>query len=70
VWLSVPQGVRAETIRAAVSEKGGHATLVRGTCSTGAFHPSPPAVAAIEAGLRQRFDPKGLFNPGLMGRAA
>ncbi len=70
VWLQVPQGAHAEAIRAAVEEKGGHATLVRGGSAEGAFHPSKPGVAAIEAGLRQRFDPKGLFNPGLMGRAA
>ena len=70
VWLSVPRGQKAESVRAAVGEMGGHATLVRGTCAGGAFHPAHPEVAAIEAGLRQRFDPKGLFNPGLMGHAA
>ena len=70
VWLQFPQGAHAEAIRAAVEEKGGHATLVRGGSAEGAFHRSKPGVAAIEAGLRQRFDPKGLFNPGLMGRAA
>jgi glycolate oxidase FAD binding subunit len=30
------------------------------------FHPEPPPVAAIATGLRARFDPAGLFNPGLM----
>nr|WP_306151597.1 FAD-binding protein [Roseovarius sp. MMSF_3281] len=70
VWLQVPQGRQAEAIRAAVDEKGGHATLVRGRNAVATFHPPKPGVEAIEAGLRQRFDPKGVFNPGLMGRVA
>ena len=35
----------------------------------GAFHPEPPAVAALAAGLRARFDPAGLLNPGRMAPA-
>jgi FAD/FMN-containing dehydrogenase len=31
-----------------------------------ANHPEPPAVAALTAGLRARFDPKGILNPGRM----
>jgi len=31
--------------------------------------PEPPALAAIGARIRQKFDPRGLFNPGKM-RAA
>jgi glycolate oxidase FAD binding subunit len=34
------------------------------------FHPEPAPVAAIAAGLRRRFDPAGILNPGRMGSAA
>ncbi|WP_435256422.1 FAD-binding protein [Thioclava sp. FR2] len=44
----------------------GHATRIRGR-GEGAFHPEPPAVAALTRGLRAKFDPRGLFNAGLMG---
>jgi glycolate oxidase FAD binding subunit len=48
----------------------GHATLVRAASGTkralGVFHPEPPALAAIARGLRQKFDPRGILNPGLM----
>ncbi|MBC7133746.1 MAG: glycolate oxidase subunit GlcE [Roseovarius sp.] len=64
IWLLAPEG-RGQAIRAAVAARGGHATRVRGT-GADAFHPRPAPVAALEAGLRRRFDPRGLFNPGLM----
>lgn len=70
VWLRVPSG---SDVRAALGTFGGHATLVRAAPETkarlGVFHPAAAPVAAIEAGLRARFDPRGLFNPGLMGPA-
>jgi len=36
--------------------------------STGAqrFQPETNGVATLSAGLRQRFDPKGILNAGLM----
>ena len=46
----------------------GHATRLRG--ETGAlprFHPEPAPVAALSEGLRRRFDPRGILNPGVMG---
>ena len=47
---------------------GGHATRLRGrNAAIPAFHPEPAPVAAISAGLRARFDPRGILNPGLMG---
>lgn len=70
VWLMVPPGTRAREIRAAVSATGGHATLVRGDRSGGVFQPLAPAVGAIQDGLRARFDPRRILNPGLMDRAA
>ncbi|WP_397543727.1 glycolate oxidase subunit GlcE [Roseovarius salis] len=70
VWLLVPEGTGAASIRQAVAETGGHATLIRGNRAAGAFQPLSPAVATLQDGLRQRFDPRGILNPGLMGQAA
>ncbi len=74
VWLLAPEGsgVNATTIRAAVARIGGHATLIRGNPSVGTFQPLSPAVSALQDGLRQKFDPRQILNPGLMteGKAA
>jgi glycolate oxidase FAD binding subunit len=70
IWLLVPASSNATEIRSAVAETGGHATLIRGNRAAGAFQPLSPAVAALHDGLRARFDPRGVLNPGLMGRAA
>ena len=49
----------------------GHATLVRAAPETKralrVFHPEPAPLAAIAEGLRRKFDPRGILNPGLMG---
>ncbi len=70
VWLLMPS-VSADTVRHEVAALGGHATLVRATQADRAavpvFQPEPAPLAAITTGLRQRFDPRGLLNPGLMG---
>ncbi|MBZ0122414.1 MAG: FAD-binding protein, partial [Roseovarius sp.] len=70
VWLLVPEGTQGRDIWRAVAAVGGHATLVRGDRSGGAFQPLAPAVAALQAGLKQRFDPRGILNPGLMDAEA
>ena len=70
VWLRMPEGTAPDKIRQPVDAAGGHATLIRGNRSAGVFHPLPAPIAALQEGLRQKFDPKGLFNPGLMGQAA
>lgn len=66
IWALVDEGTN---LRARMPAVGGHATLVRGSAATRAalpvFHPEPTPVAALSAGLRARFDPRGLF-PGLM----
>ncbi|MBM3391094.1 MAG: glycolate oxidase subunit GlcE [Betaproteobacteria bacterium] len=55
----------ADTVRAAVSQAGGHATLFRGgNESVGAFQPLPLPLMAIHKNLKRSFDPQGLFNPG------
>ncbi len=50
---------------------GGHATLIKGPddlrADVSVFQPEAPAVAALAQGVRAKFDPKGIFNPGLMG---
>ncbi|MFO1140914.1 MAG: FAD-binding protein [Amaricoccus sp.] len=63
----------ATDVRAAMAGIPGHATLVRAAPEAaarwGVFHPEPPAVAALSAGLRARFDPRGILNPGRMAPA-
>lgn len=48
----------------------GHATLVRAAEPTRrtvpVFQPEPAAVSALTSGIRARFDPKGVLNPGIM----
>lgn len=57
-------------LRARMAGIAGHATLVRASEETRAriapFPPEPAALAAISAGLRSKFDPRGILNPCLM----
>ena len=63
IWARVP----ADTdLRGRLGAFDGHATLVRGTGHP-KFQPEPPALATLSQGLRQRFDPRGILNTGLMG---
>jgi glycolate oxidase FAD binding subunit len=55
----------AATLREAAQSAGGHATLFRGTAPLdGAFAPLAPALLALHRNLKQRFDPRGIFNHG------
>jgi glycolate oxidase FAD binding subunit len=64
-WLASKADAR--TIRAAVAQAGGHATLFRATDKgAGVFTPLAPALAKIHRNLKQAFDPAGIFNPGRM----
>jgi len=67
VWVLVPAGT---DLRARMTVPG-HATLTRAGAETraqlGQFHPEPAPLAAISAGLRAKFDPRGILNAGLMG---
>jgi glycolate oxidase FAD binding subunit len=73
VWLLTPEtstcGVAR--IRQQTAALGGHATLVRANAATRAaievFEPEPAPLARISAGLRAKFDPAGVLNPGRMG---
>ncbi|MBO9473875.1 FAD-binding protein [Shimia sp. R10_1] len=65
IWVEVT----ADTdVRALVSQ--GHATLMRASDATkdrlGVFQPEPAPLAALSAGLRTKFDPRSILNPGLM----
>ncbi|WP_109670465.1 FAD-binding protein [Roseicyclus mahoneyensis] len=68
IWALVPEGT---DLRARLGAFAGHATLVRASEETRAriapFHPEPAPLAALSAGLRAKFDPRGILNPGLMG---
>lgn len=59
LWVLAPKGAN---LRPAV--KTGHATLIRGEGT--AFPPEPAPIAALSAALRQKFDPRGVLNPGRM----
>lgn len=66
-WIKAAPGVDVQTIRAAATKAGGHATLFKGgDKSVGVFHPLQPAVARIHRHLKNTFDPAGVFNPGRM----
>ena len=53
-------------------ENGGHATLVKAPQDVwplvSAFQPKQAGVARLTEAVRQKFDPKGLFNRGLMAQ--
>ncbi|MDP2738838.1 MAG: FAD-binding protein [Pseudorhodobacter sp.] len=71
VWLLLAEGV---DLRTRIGPFVGHATLVRArvrasadtVARIAAFPPEPAPLAALAAGLRARFDPRGILNPGLM----
>ncbi|MCC0076214.1 MAG: FAD-binding protein [Rhodobacter sp.] len=67
IWLLQPEGT---DLRAVLGPFKGHATLIRASVETRAriapFQPEPAPVAALANGLRARFDPRGILNPGLM----
>ncbi len=65
LWAALPEGAkgRPEGFK-------GHATLVRGSAGrrkqVQVFQPEPAAIAALSEGLRRKFDPRGILNPGVM----
>lgn len=63
VWIVSPE---AADVRSQVGR--GHATRIRGHQGTmPKFTPEHPRLGAISQGIRDRFDPRGILNPGLMG---
>lgn len=59
LWLRLPPGQGA-TLRAAIPQ--GHATRWQGDDPAPAAPPEAPAIAALAAGLRRQFDPRGVFT--------
>jgi len=73
-WLELAEAgadAGAAALRAALAPMGGHATLVRAPeavrVSVDVFQPQPASLAALSRGIKQKFDPRGILNPGLMG---
>lgn len=64
-WLK--SAVPAATIRAAVQQHGGHATLFHAPDQRGdIFQPLPAPLAALHLRLKDAFDPKRILNRGRM----
>ncbi len=62
LWMLLPKGT---DLRAKMNAVDGFATLVKGN-GLQQFHPETDPLAKMAAALRQKFDPKGILNPGLM----
>ncbi len=73
VWLQVSDepDAGAALIRQTVAAHGGHATLVRAPedirNEIAVFQTQPTVLATITRQIQQKFDPRGILNPGLMG---
>ena len=70
-WGGAQRWLRTElptdTISAAVTSVGGHATLFRGGERDGdIFQPLTPALLALHQRIKKTFDPAGILNPGRM----
>jgi len=72
VWVGMPYEDEADagSVRTAVAELGGHATLIRAPAAVRAavdvFQPEEPGVRALSRRVKESFDPKGVLNPGRM----
>jgi len=66
IWVLAPQGQNMRP-----DGMNGHATLIRASEDTrrklSVFQPEALPLKKISQGLRDKFDPKGILNPGLMG---
>lgn len=58
VWALMPVGT---DVRARLAGLAGHATRLRGSGPGPDLPPEAPGIAALTRGLRQKFDPRGLF---------
>ncbi len=68
----MPPTAAPPSIRAAIKEIGGHATLIRAPEALRReipiFEPQPPALQALGQRIKDSFDPKRILNPGRMYR--
>jgi len=72
VWVGSPED-DAEALHSRLQSFAmgeGHASLIKGPAqlrgNVDVFQPQVAPLAAISEGLRKKFDPRGLLNPGLM----
>lgn len=63
IWIAAEPEI---DLRATLGSFEGHATLVRGNTYP-RTHPESAGVAAISTAIRQKYDPRGILNPGRMG---
>jgi glycolate oxidase FAD binding subunit len=67
LWCVLADDVATSVaLRETVGRLGGHATRLRGAADVPDFHPESAPVAALSRALRQQFDPRGIFSPGMM----
>jgi len=72
VWVAMPYQDEpdAASVRTAVAELGGHATLLRAPAAVRAavevFQPEEGGIRALSRRVKESFDPKGVLNPGRM----
>ncbi len=75
IWLAIPALADAghETVRGAIRDTGGHATLVRAgpdvRAAVPVFQPQPAPLAALTERIKDSFDPRHVLNPGRMAQA-
>ncbi len=71
-WRALPasQDGGHAAVRAALTDCGGHATLIRGPetlrAAVPVFQPQEPAMAALTRRVKDGFDPRRVLNPGRM----
>ncbi|MDI7864803.1 glycolate oxidase subunit GlcE [Rhizobiaceae bacterium n13] len=75
VWMRMEADAEADALRRYIKALGGgHATLIRASdrvrSAVAAFEPLDPAVALLSRHVKEKLDPKGIFNPGKMTGAA
>lgn len=70
IWAALDPQLDEAPIRIAINQIGGHATLVRARNNlrrgVNFIRADQPRISKLEEGLRRKFDPKGILNPGLM----
>lgn len=68
---ALQHAVSPEVMVHARNSASGHATLIKAPTDvraiTSVFQPEASGVALLSRGLRAKFDPRGILNPGLMG---
>ena len=70
LWISGGDEFLDHPLREKVGALGGHATLIRASAqrrsSASVFHPVSTTLDRLTRGLKESFDPMGIFNPGRM----